>query len=285
VTALEGPAASWLLGRLGPMGRWLKRRVTRDHLPIAGRKGQPNQDYYAFFVFAAMAPSRSPKPLPPVDFMDRARELVEEAFPGAFPALPEHSSAELVRYRSVIDGARYADRLVTIYPTGLVELQWAIAVPPITKLPLTEVVAVVQRLQLAVQTSAFSNLHRRRRWAKWRRVDWRLGVNGWAIPAEGGNRVNWSDVDMPGGVPSQRTSDPHPYCPRDGYAASQLTSRSRHARPDELLAPVLHELLASGGYLGGAEIRERVVTLLAAAEGLQLEAVSSDDKPELDGAN
>lgn len=81
MTGLEGPAAGWLLTKLGAIARRLKRWVARDHLPITGRQGRPDQHYAAFFVFAAVAPSRSPKPLPLVDFADRARELVEEAFP------------------------------------------------------------------------------------------------------------------------------------------------------------------------------------------------------------
>jgi hypothetical protein len=266
------------------MGRWLTRRVARDHLPIAGCQLQPNQDYYAFCVFAAVAPSRSPKPLPLVDFVDHASKLVERFFPGEFPAEPEYVGPELVRYRLVREGVRYSDHVITIYPTGLIEVQWAIAVPPGTGLPLTEAVAVVERLRQAVQSDSFADLHQRRRWAKWRRVDWRFGINGRAVP-EKGNSTYWTDVLLPGGPPTRRASDPRPHCPREGYASGRLKSKRRTAQLEEVLAPALHELLASGGYISGEEIRERVANLLAVAGRPQLEAAAADDPPELESAD
>lgn len=284
MTALEGPAAGWLLTRLGPMGRWLKRRVVRDHLPIAGCKLQPNHDYYAYFVFVAVAPSHSPKPLPVVDFMDRARELVESFLLEGIPAKPEYVGAELVRYRLAREGARYADHVITIYPTGLIEVQWAIAVPPDTALPLTDAVAVVEKLRQAVHSDAFAGLHQRRRWARWRRVDWRFGINGRAMPDKG-ESTYWTDAVLPGGPPTRRVSDPRPHCPLEGYAAEQLKSKRRAAQLEEVLAPALHELLASGGYISGEEIRERVANLLSVASRPQLEAAAAGEPPELESAD
>jgi hypothetical protein len=269
VIALEGPLASWLLTKLGPIGRWLKRQVTPDHLPITGfPQGRPDRHYPAFFVFAAVAPSHTPKPLPAIDFVDRARELVEETFPEDFRREPDYSGpgyggCRLVRYKRVVDGVSFAERLINIDSTGLVTLQWIITAPPSTSLPLTDAVAAVHRLHRAVQGSTFLNLHQRRRLAGWRHIDWRIGVNGQAASPEDSDIVSWTEIITPGLVPQQRTTDPYPSCPSIGYAADQLASRRRSAKLDEILTPVLEELLHSGGYVDSAEIRECVADLLA----------------------
>ncbi|MGQ0775397.1 MAG: hypothetical protein ACT4NY_13395 [Pseudonocardiales bacterium] len=254
MTALEGPAAGWLLTKLGPIGRWLKRHVARDHRPITGRQGRPDQYYGAFYVFVAVAPSKSPKPLLPIDFADRARELIDGAFPGDFPSEPDYSGRELVRYRHAIEGAQSPAHQITIYPTGLVELQWIIAAPPATALPLADAVAAVGRLHRAVQSSMFPNLHQRRWFARWRHVDWRIGINGFAVLPTGSS-VGWTDIVTP---------DPRPSCPSTGYAADRLVSSRRGTKLDSILTPVMEELLNSGGYIDSAEIRECVADLLAA---------------------
>lgn len=285
--ALEGPLASWLLTKLGPIGKWFKRQVTPDHLPITGfPQGRPDRHYPAFFVFAAVAPSHTPKPLPAIDFVDRARELVEEAFPGDFRREPDYSGpgyggCRLVRYKRVVDGVSFAERLINIHSTGLVTLQWIIAAPPSTALPLADAVAAVHRLHRAVQGSTFRNLHQRRRLAGWRHIDWRIGVNGQAASPEDNDIVSWTEIITPGLVPQQRTTDPYPSCPSTGYAADQLASRRRSAKLDEILTPVLEELLHSGGYVDSAEIRECVADLLATADQLQQGVTASATGPKL----
>lgn len=128
VSAIEGPAAGWLLNRLGPAARAIRHRVERDHLPVRGWRARPNQGYFAFFVFVAVAPSRTTKPISTVDFIDRACELVRTCFGEAFPV--EHTGADLVRYVRPVDGARCVENVVAVHPTGLIELQRALAVPP-----------------------------------------------------------------------------------------------------------------------------------------------------------
>ncbi|MGH3570377.1 MAG: hypothetical protein ACRDS0_35335 [Pseudonocardiaceae bacterium] len=276
--ALEGPAVSWLLTKLGPIGKWIKRRVTPDHLPIAGfPQGRPDRRYAAFAVFAAVAPSHTPKPLSPIDFVDRACELVEEAFLGDFPREPDYSGpgyggCRLVRYKRVVDDALFAEHLISIHSTGLVTLQWIIAAPPTTTLPLAEAVAAVRRLHRAVQGSTFVNLHQHRRLARWRRVDWRIGVNGQATSPDGTSIVSWTDIVTAGLVPQQRTTDPYPSCPSTGYAADQLASLRRNVELGSILTPVLEELLHSGGYVNSTEIRQCVADLLVTRQQQRLVA-------------
>lgn len=62
---------------------------------------RPDLTYHAFCLFVAVAPSRSRKPLPVLDFTDRVQELVETMFPGLFPDGPEYAGPELVRYQGV----------------------------------------------------------------------------------------------------------------------------------------------------------------------------------------
>lgn len=268
MTALVGPAVSWLLTKLGPIGNWIKRRVTPDHLPITGfPQGRPDRPCTAFAVFAAVAPSHTPKPLSPIDFVDRARELVEKAFPGDFPREPDYSGpgyggCQLVRYKRVVDEAPFAEHLISIHSTGLVALQWIIAAPPTTVLPLAEAVTAVRRLHRAIQSGMFLNLYQHRRLARCRRVDWRIGVNGQAIPPDGTSIVSWTDISTAGLVPQQRTNNPYPLCPATGYAANQLVSRKRSVELDSILTPVLEELLHSGGYVDSNEIRQCVADLL-----------------------
>lgn len=84
------------------------------------------------------------------------------------------------------------------------------------------------------------------------------------MPVGGGNSLGWTEVTSPESVPTRRTSRPYPSCPHEGYAKDRLTSMPYRAPLDRLLAPVLEELLAAGGYLDGAKIRECVTATLSA---------------------
>lgn len=153
MTHLEGPAANWVLSRLGPANKWLRSKLAADHTPIRGQLGRPSQDYGAFFLFAAAAPSRSAQPLPTADFPGRACHLVETSMGGMFPGSPEFLSPEQVSYRQGVEGVRSGDHVLRVYPSGLVELLWILTPPSDTVLPLVEMVTVIRRLHRATRSN------------------------------------------------------------------------------------------------------------------------------------
>lgn len=264
MVSVEGPLISWLLSRAGPAGKKLKRRLAADHAPILGRRGNPNHPYMAFCAFVSVAPSDSPEPLPLVDRMDRAHEFVQRFFPGIFPDEPQDAGHELVRYETQpVDGGTAQSRII-FYPTGLVELHWVLAAPPVVQLPLDELDDIVSRLQEAVVSGAFQRLHQPRRWERRRKVDWRIGVNAWAtVP---GNIVYWEKVGPFELAPRRRDSGRRPSCPSEGYAASELSSLKPRTKLRRILTPALVELLAAGGYSGGDEIRASAARYVERAE-------------------
>lgn len=260
MVSVEGPILSWLLGLAGPAGKRLRQRLAADHAPISGRQGNPSQQYMNFSAFIAVAPSNSAEPLPLVDRNDRVHEFVHGVFPGIFPEAPDHAGHELVRYITQPVGETDAQSRIIVYPTGLVELHWVLAAPPTLELPLDELVAVVSRLQEAVASGAFQQLHQPRRWEQQRRVDWRIGVN--AMAATSGNSVYWEKVGPPELAPQKPDPGRRPSCPSEGYAAGELTAIKPKTKPQGILTPALADLLAAGGYSGGEEIRAAVARYL-----------------------
>ncbi len=271
MTGVEGPVVGWLLSKLGPIRTWFKDQFRADHVPITGRRGRPDQTYGGFFLFAAAAPSQSPKLLPLADFADRAHDLVQHAFPSIFPEVSDYAGHELVRYRSSAE--RSAEQhIITIYPTGLVELQWLIAAPPATSLPLSGIVEPLQALRQVVQASGLADLYQPRRFEGKRRVDWRIGINGMATSNLSGTSVSWTNVTSSIQLPEQRNRTPRPYCPAEGYAPHLLTSLRLNATLEGLLMPVLEEHLVVGGYVDSGVIRDCITELANSATELDEQA-------------
>jgi hypothetical protein len=177
---------------------------------------------------------------------------------------PEYVGPDLVRFRAKLDDAPHADHIITVHSTGLVELQWLLAMPPATELPLLDLVRVVEQFHTTVRSGSLSSLHRRRPLERWRRVDWRIGVNAWVTPTDGSGQYCWTEIGTAGLVPQRRTTERRPHCPPTGFAAGHLSGVRRTIALEDLLKPVLEELVTSGGYLGGEEIRRCVSELLAA---------------------
>lgn len=262
MTSLEGPIAGWALTKLGPVGKWLSRRILRDHQPILGRKGSPARDYDAFYLFVAVAPSNSPQSHSSLDFIDSAHRFVTDGLSDMFTGKAEYSGSELVRWRQPINSEPVAPKnSVLFYPSGLIELQWVLEIPPDTSLKLDEILAIVDRMRVLVEGDAHTRLYRSRRLERWRRVDWRIGINGRALPRKA-ESVDWTDLVASVPLPRDRVDEPHPYCPPDGYGASAMTSRLRSSRLEELLSPVLEGLLSTAGYTNAGEIRNCVAELL-----------------------
>jgi hypothetical protein len=228
-----------------------------------GRKASPAHDYDAFYLFVAVAPSDTPRPRPSLDFIDAAHRFVSDGLPSMFTGKAEYSGAELVRFRQPVGDPLTAKNSITLSPSGLVELQWSLAVPPeTTTLQLGEIMTVVSRLHELVRSDAYPSLYRSRRLERWRRVDWRIGVNSRAVPRNGGNTVGWTELVAPVSLPSDRIDDPRPYCPAEGYGAHALTTVRRGPRPEDVLAPVLEDLVSAAGYTNAMEIRNYVGELL-----------------------
>lgn len=262
MTSLEGPVAGWVLTKLGPLGRWVARQVLRDHQPISGRKTSPSRDYDAFYLFVAVAPSDAPRPQPQIDFVDAAHRFVGDGLPSMFTTKAEYSGTELVRWRQPIDNDPLAAKnSIVLYPNGLIELQWRLEHLPDTALQLGEIISVVGRLHELVRSDAYPRLYRKRWLEQWRRVDWRIGVNGRAVPRNGGNMVEWTELITSAALPKDRIDSPHPNCPHDGYGACKLTTIRRDTRLSDLLAPVMEGLLSAAGYTNAAEIRKCVVEI------------------------
>lgn len=256
MVSFEGPLLGWLLGFAGPWGRRIRTRLVADHQAITNVQANPSHTYMAFYAFVAVAPSKLVKPLPVLDLMDQADEFVHSLFPGVFPREPEYAGHELVRYVALPTREREAETRIIFYPSGLIELHWCLATPPQVLLPLDQLVDVVQRVRDAVASGAFQRLHRRRRWARRRKVDWRIGINPYA--AISNNSISWATAGPPDLAPTRRDPGRRPSCPPEGYAASQLRSAKPTATLRDLLTPAMTELLAAGGYSGGEAIRASV---------------------------
>ncbi len=258
-----GPfSPAWLLEKLGSTLAGVRQLVEADHRPIMANPLRPDSTYHAFILFLAVAPSRSPKPRPSAEFIDYACRLVNEMLPDEFPEQPDYAGPEMVRYSK--DGTTPGPtHMINIYPSGLVALQWILAVPPdSTELPLAEILRIVRRMQAAALLGTFWNLHRPRRGEPRRRLDWHIGVNGWAYPQDGGTGVYWTGVIAAGRSPTRRATNPRPHSPANGFSASRLRSLSPHVSIDALVAPALEELLSYGGYTDSKEIKECVADVL-----------------------
>jgi hypothetical protein len=201
--------------------------------------------------------------------MDQAHHFTQRFFPGMFPDEPEHAGHELVRYQAPPTEGASAQNRIIFYPIGLVELHWILATPPTLRLSLDELVDAVSRLRGAVADGAFHRLHRPRRWERRRKVDWRVGVNAWA--ATSGNSVPWEKVGPPELAPSRYDTGRRPSCPSEGYAANQLSAVQPKAKLQDILVPVLTELLAAGGYSGGDAIRASARRYIDRAESAAVE--------------
>lgn len=263
MTSLEGPVAGWLLTKLGPLGRWVARQVLRDHQAIMGRKASPSRDYDAFYLFVSIAPSDTPRPRPPLDFVDAAHRFVGDGLSSMFTGKAEYSGSELVRWRQPVGSDPLAAKnSIMLYPNGLIELQWRLEDLPNTTIQLSEIIAIVSRLYELVRGDAYPRLYRKRWLERWRRVDWRIGVNSRAVPRNGGNMVEWAELNTSVALLKDRIDNPHPNCPHDGYGASRLTTIRRDSRLSSLLAPVIEGLLSAAGYTNATEIRNCVGEIL-----------------------
>lgn len=204
-----------------------------------------------------MAPSDSGRPTSGVDFVDAAHNFVRTGLADIFTGSADYSSPEVVRYeQKLTDDAACIRHVLYIHPSGLIELQYVLTQPPETTLPLGLLTGIVARLHALVASDAYPAIYRKRRFEKWRSVDWRIGANGSALLTNSSGTVSWTDLVTPLTLPTSRIVEPRPSCTSEGYAASRLTSVRRNSPVDSLLAPVIEELLLSGGYTSKAEIQQ-----------------------------
>ncbi|WP_158684558.1 hypothetical protein [Amycolatopsis orientalis] len=255
MTSIEGPVIGWLLTKLGPVGRWLNRQVRPDHRPITGRQRSPVHQYYSFCLFVAVAPSDSAGHRLPVDFMSAAHDIVADQLADLFTESADYSGPDLVRYCQPVPGLANASSWISFYPTGLIELMWNLAVPPSTTLPLDETLSVLGRLHDVVRSEAYRSVHRHRRFERWRRLDWRIGVNALAVSHDQGGSIWWTDLATSTALPTKRMTDPRPSCGPDGYGSRSLNGVSCNAPLPVILQPFLEELLAAAGYTNSDDIR------------------------------
>lgn len=117
---VAAPAAkeSWRLARR------LSQKLKADHGPISQCPNLNRGHSDRVVMRIAVAPSRSPNPVPASKFVRSAQDTADAIFAGIVPTT-DHSSKERVRFlvRDSDDPARSDQHILEIYPSGYLLLQ------------------------------------------------------------------------------------------------------------------------------------------------------------------
>ncbi|MGH3428766.1 MAG: hypothetical protein ACRDQZ_14570, partial [Mycobacteriales bacterium] len=115
------------------------------------------------WLYIAVAPSRSPKQVPPEAFADRALAVAREILPESFN--PSWSDGDLARF-TVSDpapGKLFPNRhILNIYRAGLLDLQWGLNMVTDTDgdtlLSLSEIRSAIRKVHKVVQNEYFRTM-------------------------------------------------------------------------------------------------------------------------------
>ncbi|MGH2861468.1 MAG: hypothetical protein ACRDLT_08165 [Solirubrobacteraceae bacterium] len=156
-----------LVGSIKRTAVSLTSRLRPDHQAIQRRNVRfSNHAMGKLYLYQAVAPSRWSKRSYDDAQVGRAAAFIETAFPGVFDdesgkPQPEGANTEWTRFQ-VNDADEYPDQYVFVHPTGLIEVQWALAEKAGSDgnvvLDATEIATLVMCLARAIGTEAYAEL-------------------------------------------------------------------------------------------------------------------------------
>jgi hypothetical protein len=266
----------------------LEARMIADHRPIAGTNNL-GQGGRHFWLWVAVAPSRSPNRLDPQEFTEQAHELARLVF-GEDRFRIDYLGSEEGRFiESDRDAAsEWGDaHTLRVHPDGRVVMQWVLSTKPIAgvegaQLSLDEIIEFVNRTYCMAHDLRFRAIHGRRRTGKFRRLDWRVGLSP-SISGPDGS-IYWRSLSSSTGIPDVLPTGQRPSCPTVGFASDKMVSLKQSATLSETFRPALEQLLVDAGYTGG--VRACVDKALSAsasssgAAGLSATCASSASSPD-----
>ena len=226
------------------------RRVRPDHRSIGTIEVKfPGTLMNRFYLYVAVAPSRSATRSRDDGQVSRARAFAEDLLPGIFGPEPSYSFDGMTVF-TVNPTGRTVERALYVHRSGLIELLWALTPTPTNDgkivLDVEEMIAVIGRLVLAVGRSPYADISRagrgRRRFA---RLDWRFNLAA-AISSTEGER-SWSGLRFPD-VQPQRARDQRPSPTPVGYGLEKLRNTRRSTHPARLARVFVTDMLVANGY-------------------------------------
>jgi hypothetical protein len=247
---------SLALGWLPQLTQKAEARLVVDHAPIAGATHMGG-DGSRYWVRVAVAPNHSPAALASSEFVDRASDLAKVLF-GDMPFRIEYSGVDMVRIvaddGSSNNGPAGSTHVLSIFPSGLVVLQWVLEATPVTgvdggvMLSLDDVVDALRRMYALAHSPQFAATHMRRRLVR-RRLDWRVGLTA-AVHGEKGP-IHWRQLSSSSPLPDNAPTTQLPHCPfHEGYAAAAMSDRKLTDSLADTFRPALQDLFTSAGYSG-----------------------------------
>jgi hypothetical protein len=286
---------------LGPLDPAQLARSARGALVAAVQRLRPDHHTIAtgsvqfyptgmrrFYLYAAVAPSRSAAREFDERAVRRAGAFAADAFPGVFEGAPSLADQDTTVFTVRSDDGT-DERALYVHRSGLVELLWALtAAQPEggaeeLVLDASEIAALLAHLAAAVGRRPYAEVSRagrgRRRFA---RVDWSFNLAPYVSTADGERA--WSDLRFAGEAPP-RAQHQQPAAPPAGFGTQRLRSRRRKLAPVKVARVVLGEVLAANGYYEFTAAVEQTVTRGAALEALPapgpvLAAASSEPSEE-----
>jgi hypothetical protein len=246
------------------------QRLRPDHHTVATGSAQ----FYStgmrrFYLYAAVAPSRSGARAFDEQQVRRAGAFAVDAFPGMFEGAPSLADQDTTVF--TVRGDDGADeRALYVHRSGLVELLWALtAAQPEgggeeLVLDASEIAAVLAHLAAAVGRRPYAEVSRagrgRRRFA---RMDWSVNLAPYVSTADGERA--WSALRFAGEAPP-RAQHQQPGAPPAGFGTQRLRNRGRKLGPVKVARVVLADVAAANGYYEFTAAVEETVTRAAALE-------------------
>lgn len=179
---------------------------------------------------------------------DGVYRLVHRVAPGVFPHEADYSVPdELIRFASADAPGEEADPAIACtMPSGVLEVSIPIehrqtAVGPV--IAASAVASVIGAFQSEVASGAFARIFG----LSPTRVDWSLNLSP-SISRGNFEQDSWVDLDFPGRRPGGRASGMRPPADVRGYGRAASQSRSPTARLDEVVRPLLSDLLERNGF-------------------------------------
>jgi hypothetical protein len=240
------------------------QRLRPDHLAIRQHAVQwyVGAPMTHFFLYAAVAPSRSMPRASDDGQVGRALTFVVDAFPKVFPETPAWADDRYTLFATEDPQGGRVHQLY-VHRTGLIELLWALTPhPPAAsaadpQLDAGEIVRVVGQLATAVAGDAYREISRagrgRRRFA---RVDWWFQLTT-SVSGDGSQR-HWSGLKFTQ-APPPRAAHQWPAAPLNGYAAEGLGHVRRQTPSFEIANALLGEVVKANGYYAFADSVEETV--------------------------
>ncbi|MGP0100040.1 MAG: hypothetical protein ACLPUT_00250 [Solirubrobacteraceae bacterium] len=244
------------------------RRLRPDHHTIAIRSVQ----FYPtgmrrFYLYAAVAPSRSAARAFDERAVRRAGAFAADAFAGVFDTTPSITDQDTTLF--TVRGDDGADeRALYVHRSGLVELLWALTVEQPEgageelALDASEIAAVLTRVAGAVGRRPYSELSRAGRGPRrLARVDWAVNLASYVSTADGERA--WSALRFADATPL-RAQHQQPAARPGGFGAQRLRNRRRKLAPIKVARVVLGELAAANGYYEFTSAVEQTLARAAA---------------------